>query len=172
MNIHLGDSPDDVKNSDAPGEPAAEPGAEAPAPKKTRGRMIILEDSDHSRNVLQFFLEKNEFEVLAYANGQAAVADLEAKNIQEAKVIFTDIMMPMMTGLEFVGHLKKTNRMAEVPVIVVSAMTDKDNIVNAKKLGVKGYLLKPITIKKVVELLKKLFPEEVFIEPSPNMKRP
>jgi CheY-like chemotaxis protein len=168
MNTHLGDAPDETKNTE---NALAEASEEASPPKKTRGTMIILEDSDHSRNVLQFFLEKNEFAVLAYANGQDAVADLEAKDVREAKVIFTDIMMPHMTGLEFVQHLQKTNRMADVPIVVVSAMTDRDNIVNAKKLGVKGYLLKPITIKKVVELLKKLFPDDIFIEPSPNAKR-
>lgn len=139
---------------------------EAPPAPPVRGTIILLEDADHSRNIVQFFLEKNQFGVLSFANGKQAYDYISNNEIPEIKLIISDIMMPEMTGLEFAKKIKEMEKLKAVPLIIMSAMTDKTNILDAKKLGVKGYLLKPISIKKVVELLKKLFPDELFIEPG------
>jgi|GEM_PF-897854 len=141
---------------------------ESPPAPPVRGTIILLEDADHSRNIVQFFLEKNQFGVLSFSNGKQALDYIASHEIPEIKLIISDIMMPEMTGLEFAKKIKEFEKLKAVPFVIMSAMTDKTNIMDAKKLGVKGYLLKPISVKKIIELLKKLFPDEPFIEPRNN----
>lgn len=128
--------------------------------------MIILEDSDHARNVIKFFLEKNQFKVLGFKNGREALNHIKGDEVHDLKIIFTDIMMPEVDGFEFLRRVKEANKFQGVPILITSAMTDKDSILQAKNLGVSGYLLKPISIKKLTEALKKIFPNETFIDVS------
>ena len=69
-------------------------------------------------------------------------------------LIITDISMPVMDGLEMIGHIKKID--PNVKVVVMSAYSIKEYFLEAIDLGVRGYLIKPVEAKKLFSLIDEL----------------
>jgi two-component system chemotaxis response regulator CheY len=126
--------------------------------------ILILEDSSPNLNILKRILEKCGFGVLAGADGKIGVDLLQKCKTENLKLvaIISDIMMPNMDGHQFLGHVKAQDRFKETPFVFLTALGDKQNVLEAKKLGVDGYLLKPITMDKIRAKLKDLFPKRPF----------
>ncbi len=87
-------------------------------------------------------------EVIEAANGKAALERLKEK---EVDLIFLDLMMPEMDGLTFLGIKREDPRLSPIPVIVCSALGEKETVDRAKELGATGYIVKPFTMKSVEE---------------------
>ncbi len=130
--------------------------------KVTKGTILVLEDSDPARNVVTLFLEKNNYKVIGFSNGEAALEYIQQEEISDLKLILSDIMMPKVDGFEFIRKIKELGKFVGIPILIMSAMTEKESVIEAKSLGVTGYILKPISIKKLSDVLKKLFPNETF----------
>jgi two-component system chemotaxis response regulator CheY len=71
-------------------------------------------------------------------------------------------MMPNMDGLQFLRNVRNHESFAELPFVLVTAVSDKDYVFEAKNLKVNGYILKPVTYKRVADKMQSLFPERVF----------
>lgn len=132
----------------------------------SRGSVLLLEDAEPARNVVKFFFEKNNFTVYGFANGQTAFDFIKKKEVIDLKLILSDIMMPEMDGFEFVKLLKESKKFPSVPILIMSALWEKESVLQAKNLGVLGYILKPITIQKLITSLNKVFPNETFKDGS------
>ena len=98
-----------------------------------------------------------------FCQWQISLQQLEIR-IQAIKLIFCDIMMPEVGGFEFIKLLKSKNMLSNVPLVVMSALSDRDTIAEAKKLGTTAFLSKPVNGKKIIDLMKKLFPDQTFKE--------
>lgn len=138
--------------------------------QSSRGTILVLEDSEPARNIVKFFLEKNNYTVHGFGNGQIALDTIAKEKISEVKLILSDIMMPTMHGFEFITKIKEANTFPGVPIVIMSALWEKETILEAKRLGVAGYVLKPISIDKLTDVLKKIFPKETFKDPTANFK--
>ena len=125
--------------------------------------VIILEDSAPNQNILKRILEKCGFSVLAADDGKQGLTLLDRVKTENLKLvaIISDIMMPNMDGHQFHEAVRNSEH-AGVPFVFLTAMSDKQNVLEARKHGVQGYLLKPITMDKVKEKLKELFPKRQF----------
>ncbi len=128
----------------------------------SKGSIIILEDSAPTRNILRVLLDKNKYSVLEFANGKIALEHLEKHQVPDLKLIISDVMMPEMDGFEFVKSLKEKGLCVGVPIVLATALSGKEDVLAAKQLGVTGYIVKPISVQKVIDTLKRLFPDEVF----------
>ena len=80
-------------------------------------RILVVEDEPDMRFVIRHYLEKAGHEVFEAGNGGAA---LEAVRELAPDLIVTDIMMPVMSGLELIGHLRSNRVTAAIPILVVS----------------------------------------------------
>lgn len=115
---------------------------------------MIVEDEKMIRKGIKVLLEEvlTGFQVIWEAeNGKKANQII---NIEVPDIIFTDIRMPEMDGLEFIGILK--NKLPDVPVIIISGYDDFTYVRKAFKYGVRDYLLKPIKQSELVSVLKGL----------------
>lgn len=137
-----------------------------PNASQSRGTVVILEDSFPIRNILRFVLEKNNYKVLDFSNGETAWEYLKINEIEDLKLILSDIMMPKLNGIDFVKKLRDEKKLMDIPIIFLTANADRDVVLEAKKLRITGYLVKPITTIRLIELLKKLFPTETFKDVS------
>lgn len=72
------------------------------------------------------------------------------------EVIFVDLNMPGMDGLEFLTHVKKLPDF-NIPVVVLSTSSQRETMDSAKKLGANDYLTKPTSIQQFVKLLTPFF---------------
>ncbi|MCB0362986.1 MAG: response regulator, partial [Bdellovibrionales bacterium] len=82
--------------------------------------------------------------------------------IDNLVAILSDIMMPNMDGLGLLKHVREDSNYQEIPFVLITAVSDKDYIIQAKSLNVNGYILKPVTFQRVTTKLKELFPAKEF----------
>jgi two-component system chemotaxis response regulator CheY len=125
--------------------------------------VIVAEDSLPNRKILQNLLEKFHFHVEVCDNGLQAWTLIEKlRGRKELVAVITDILMPELDGIELLKKIRADSEYAKLPVIIVTALSDKSCILEARNHHVDGYILKPITLQKLESKLKELFPHHVF----------
>lgn len=95
---------------------------------------------------LQFRMQKKGFDVVLARDGQEAVDILAQEKID---LIVADIMMPRVTGLELLTHVRKTLN-SSLPIIIISALEHDEVVMEAFRLGANDFITKPF---KPVELV-------------------
>lgn len=80
---------------------------------------------------------------------------VERAKEQEPGLIFLDLMMPDMDGLEVLDLLKKTDSTKKIPVIILSAGASLDDAVVCQNAGANGYLTKPVPLQTLMDTIKK-----------------
>ena len=115
-------------------------------------RIAIIDDEPRQRRGMEQLIIalRPEAEVLAFRNAKEA---LEALRVQPAQIIFSDIRMPHMTGLDLAQRVHE--RMPNTLVILISAYSEFEYAHKAIELGVFSYLLKPIQPEAVRAVLDK-----------------
>ena len=127
--------------------------------------ILVAEDSHPNRQILVHLLKKLNYEVVEAKSGtdaKTALAALEADTEKELVCLITDIMMPGMDGLSLIKELRSHAKFEKLPVVVVTAVADKNNILAAKDLHVAGFIVKPVTFQRVLEKLREIFPKREF----------
>ncbi len=113
--------------------------------------LLFVEDNETIRYLYNRLLSKRVSDYYVGENGQEGL-DLYKKH--KPDLIITDISMPIMDGLEMIGHIKKID--PGIKVIVMSAYSIKEYFLEAIDLGVNGYLIKPVEAKKLFSLIDDL----------------
>ncbi len=124
--------------------------------------VIVAEDSDPNRQILVLLLRKLGYNVIECRDGDVAWKALNENRDANVVAIVSDLMMPNMDGLEFLRRTRNDAQFKELPFVLVTAVSDKDYIFEAKNLKVNGYILKPVTYKRVCAKMQELFPQKVF----------
>ena len=127
-----------------------------------RDTIVLAEDSSPNRKILAHLLVKMGFEVAAYDNGQDAWNALHEGKHERVVLVISDIMMPTMDGIQLLSNVRKDERFAKLPFVLVTAVSEKEYIMQSKELGANGYILKPVTFKRVTEKLQEIFPQRTF----------
>ena len=105
-------------------------------------RIMIVEDNDYNRDILRRRLDREGYSVLECINGKEAI---EALKTEKVDMILLDIMMPEMNGYEVLEVLKNDSELKNIPVIVISALSEIDNAVKCIELGAEDHLPKPFS---------------------------
>ena len=119
-----------------------------------RYRVIIAEDENLiAKNIAKHIEAQNpNFKVAGiYSNGEDA---LEAIKEQPPAVVFTDISMPVMTGLEMAAEISRA--MSHVKIVIITGYADFEYARQALHYGVTDYLLKPLDTEELCKVLKNL----------------
>jgi CheY-like chemotaxis protein len=124
--------------------------------------IVVAEDSAPNRKILAHLLEKLGFHVVACENGQLAWEALTNGENPNVVAIISDLMMPIKNGIELLTEVRQHEKLSKTPFVLVTAISEKEYIVQAKEQNVNGYILKPVTFQRVSAKLKELFPERVF----------
>ncbi len=127
-----------------------------------RDTIVIAEDSPPNRKILGHLLEKLGFNVVACENGQQAWEALSSGEHKRVVAVISDIMMPTMDGIQLLRNVRGHDTLKELPLVLVTAVSEREYIVQAKELNVNGYILKPVTFQRVTTKLQELFPARTF----------
>lgn len=106
-------------------------------------RILIIDDDDIVRDVLNAYLSSTGFEVILASNGREGLDIAKQENLD---LIITDLMMPQISGIEVLKELSIMNNPA--PVIVITAYGTVQNAVEAMKLGAIDYITKPFNLEE------------------------
>lgn len=104
------------------------------------GKILVVDDDEHKRNILFRRLKKNGHKVLLAENGYRAMEILEKETID---LILLDILMPGISGIDVLKKLKSTERFKDIPVLVISSLNDVESVVECIKIGAEDYLPMP-----------------------------
>lgn len=109
-------------------------------PDDTRPKILIVDDEPFNVDYLEQELEDLEYDTVSASNGQEALVVVAT---EDPDVILLDINMPIMDGFQTLSILKSDAQTRGIPVIIISAAHDLDNVIKGIEMGAEDYLPKP-----------------------------
>ena len=113
-------------------------------------RLLVVEDDDHIRTALRWALEDEGYDVAEAASGEEAC---QAVTVAVPDLAVVDLMLGKMSGFDVIRHIRRSY---DLPIIVVSARADTNDIVAALEAGADDYVTKPFEVKEITARLRAL----------------
>ncbi len=148
-----------VGETPAPAETKPEPQAKPQPPRDIRRapqrslRVLVVDDDKVSRVLMERILGNAGMDVVAVSSAEEALREIDNGRFD---AVVTDIMMPGMDGIEFINRLRDDPRTAKLPIMVCSAVADRESVTSAIHTGVNDYMVKPIDGAMLVEKLRRM----------------
>lgn len=105
------------------------------------GRLLVVDDNADNLDLLSRQLARQGYIVLTASDGQEALELLETKTVD---LILLDVIMPRLDGVETLKRLKSTEKLQEIPVLMLSSLDEVDGALRCIELGAEDYLSKPV----------------------------
>ena len=138
--------------ADTPSEDTDAGQAESIGETDNNDCLLIVEDNEDFRNFLVSCL-KDKYQVVAAENGQKA---LEMLDRQTVNLIISDVMMPVMDGMELCRRVKHDIRYSHIPIILLTARTAEEHVLGGLKEGADDYITKPFNLDILLLRIRKL----------------
>ena len=129
-------------------------------------RILVVDDEESLRHMLQLFLSREGFEVASVSSAQAALAELDAR---EWDCVICDVRMPQVSGLDFLDALARRGPFPTV--IMMSAYGSHDLAIAAMKKGAYDYVSKPFKPDEVLLVLRKAEERERLRRENQTLRR-
>jgi len=115
-------------------------------------KILAVDDSPTMRRIIINTLKRAGYsEVLEAKDGKEALAKIKVEDIN---FVITDWNMPEMNGLELVKYLRATAEYSDMPILMVTTRSVKDDILEAMRAGVNNYIVKPFTPETLKEKIQ------------------
>ena len=111
--------------------------------------ILVIDDEEGACELIKSFLEDREYTVITALNGRDGINFIKEKS---PSLVFLDIRMPEMSGIDVLTELKNQNINANV--ILMTGMQEGDELDKAKALGVKGVIKKPVELMELSAIIK------------------
>jgi two-component system chemotaxis response regulator CheY len=118
--------------------------------------ILIVDDSKTIRSVIKKTLDIADVPVGDLYEAENGKEALDVMNSNWIDLIFADINMPVMTGIEMIKKMSEDNTLDKTPVIIVTTDGSKTRIDELLELGVKAYLRKPINPEELRNIVKEV----------------
>ncbi len=132
-------------------------------------KVLTVDDSRTIRLIVKKAFEPYNCELFEAENGEKGLA--AAAEIHPDLIVL-DITMPVMTGIEMLSQLKQDEKLKATPVIMLSAESGKDNVMQIVKMGVKDYIVKPFKGEQLIDRAGKILDLVKDGEPVVNKSGP
>ncbi len=127
--------------------------------RDSKSTILVVDDDLATRRLESLILKRAGYEVTEAEDGRHAAESMRESPVD---VVVSDILMPVMDGLELLRTLKGSPATESVPVILCSSVSEQASVHEALQLGISGYILKPIVAR---QLLQKVSAAEKHVVP-------
>nr|MBF0221922.1 response regulator transcription factor [Desulfobulbaceae bacterium] len=117
-----------------------------------KGKLILsVEDEEDIQQLVSYNLMKAGYQVICAESGEEA---LEKLGTEKPDLIILDLMLPGMNGLEVCKHIKKTDSLKNIPVVMLTAKSEEVDIITGLEIGADDYITKPFSPKILIARIK------------------
>ena len=118
-------------------------------------KILVVDDMSTMRRIVKNILKQLGFTQMEEAeNGQEALQKLRADTFG---FVVSDWNMPVMPGIEMLRAIRADEKLKHIPVLMVTAEAQKENLIEAIQAGVNNYVVKPFTAETMQEKINKIF---------------
>ncbi len=112
--------------------------------------ILVVDDDDMNLKMAEFILKKDmkDIAVLLADSGMKAIDILQREKVD---LVLLDFQMPVMNGLKTLELIRKREDLKDIPVIFLTASSDRDTVIKAGMMGVADYIKKPFMPKDLVD---------------------
>ncbi len=134
-----------------------------PSPDLKGMRVLVVDDNDASREILQGLLESFSFDVSLAASGEEGLRELEkASKAGPHELVLMDWKMPGMNGIEVSRRIKNHPGLAKIPTIIMVTAYGRESIMRqADQIGLEGFLVKPVSPSALFDTVMQAFGKKV-----------
>lgn len=118
---------------------------------KKKAKILAVDDSFTNNLLLEGILESEGYSIRTAYNASEALEEID-KEIPDLMLL--DLMMPYVNGFKLLQKVKENKTTTNIPVIIISAKTDTNDIKKAFELGAIDYIKKPINIQALVDKIE------------------
>ena len=118
-------------------------------------KILVVDDMSTMRRIVKNIMKQLGFVNVEEAeNGEEALIKLRADSFG---FIISDWNMPVMTGIELLRAVRADEKLKTIPLLMVTAEAQKENLIEAIQAGVSNYIVKPFTAEVLQEKMNKIF---------------
>ena len=121
-------------------------------------KILIIEDDPTSLRLIEYALKQHGYQVLTTLNGLEGIITAQK---EEPDLIVLDIMLPGIDGFEVCRRLHSGSQTADIPILIISAKTQKEDINAGFKAGADDYLLKPASPMEIISRVESLISKKI-----------
>jgi len=110
-------------------------------------KILVVDDNPDSVAIMRGILENRGYEVVSATRGVEALEYLGTENVD---LVLLDVMMPEMSGMEVLQRIKENAATGRLPVILVTAKTQDEDLLSGYQYGADYYITKPFTGKQLI----------------------
>jgi len=119
-----------------------------------QGTALVAEDDEQLAYILRFILEREGFEVRAAPDGRTAKEFIAT--LQPPAIVILDVMLPHVNGYELLAEVRATASWQAVPVIMLTARSQEQDIVHGLEAGANDYMVKPFKPEELRARIRRL----------------
>jgi two-component system response regulator MtrA len=108
--------------------------------------ILVADDDDDIRDLVAFRLERDGHDVVAVADGLAVLDHLATERVD---LVILDVMMPGMSGIDAARAIRGDDRIADIPIILLTARTQEADVAQGYAVGVDDYVAKPFSPREL-----------------------
>lgn len=120
-------------------------------PVEDIAEILVVEDSLTQAELLKFLLEKNNYRVFVAKNGKEAVDRMKQN---KPIIVISDIVMPEMDGYELCRYIKKNENLNNIPVILLTVLSDAKDVLKGLECGADNFIIKPYDEKYLLSRIQ------------------
>lgn len=118
-------------------------------------KVLVIEDSPVIVGMVVFMLQREGYEALVAEDGSKAMEFLQGDVVPDAVIL--DILLPYVDGFELLAEMRRLPAWQEVPVIMLTAKSQENDVIRGLDLGANDYLVKPLRPMELAARLRRYF---------------
>jgi CheY-like chemotaxis protein len=126
--------------------------------------VLIVDDDEDDRDLFCIAVHELEPKIncILARNGEEALQGLQLEKFPKPDLIFLDLNMPRLNGIQFLRELKKDNQLKVIPVVIYTASKQQQDLEETKELGVEHFFAKPSSFRELCKIIKDVFTKEMI----------